>query len=95
MAHSVTKIFLQVQNWLEEQRLLPNELRAWCVIILVQSPGSSAVPGPTDGRGAFLGCSRLLPSCIPLPLHSNVPQPLERGHWVQTIAELEMWLGEI
>jgi len=28
MAHSVTEIFLQVQNWLEEKMLLSNELRA-------------------------------------------------------------------
>lgn len=39
MAHSVTEIFLQVQNWLEEKMLLSNELRAWLLITLVQSLG--------------------------------------------------------
>lgn len=39
MAHSVTEIFLQVQNWLEEKMLLSNELRAWRLITLMQSLG--------------------------------------------------------
>lgn len=55
MAHSVTEIFLQVQNWLEEKMLLSNELRAWRLITLMQSLGERGRARPAPLTAARLG----------------------------------------
>lgn len=67
----MTEVFLQVQNWLgEEKMLLPNELRAWRAVTLVQSPGELAC---AQLCGVRLGC---VAPCAP---------PSEGGRWVQSM----------
>lgn len=67
----MTEVFLQVQNWLgEEKMLLPNELHAWRAVTLVQSLGELAC---VQLCGVRLGC---VAPCVP---------PSEGGCWVQSM----------
>lgn len=67
----MTEVFLQVQNWLgEEKMLLPNELCAWRAVTLVQSLGELAC---VQLCGVRLGC---VAPCVP---------PSEGGCWVQSM----------